>query len=137
METAVAIDINASATTIMALLTDADNFTRWNTTITSIEGEIKKGETIKVKSSLDPKRIFKLEVSKVTDTEMVWESGMGAMFSGVRTYTLTAKGGGVTEFSMVEIFKGMMLPMIKSSLPDFKESFEQFAADLKRAAESK
>jgi hypothetical protein len=36
---------------------------------------------------------------------------------------------------MTEVFKGIMLPMIKGSLPDFKENFEQYAADLKNASE--
>jgi hypothetical protein len=36
---------------------------------------------------------------------------------------------------MVEVFKGVMLPMIKGSLPDFKPNFEQYALDLKTAAE--
>ena len=43
---------------------------------------------------------------------------------------------GSTEFSMVEVFRGVMLPMIAGSLPDFTAPFEQFASDLKRAAEA-
>jgi hypothetical protein len=52
----------------------------------------------------------------------------------VRSYTLTPKDGGV-EFAMVEVFSGLMLPLIKKSLPDFAPAFEQYAADLKREAE--
>jgi hypothetical protein len=36
---------------------------------------------------------------------------------------------------MQEVFTGIMLPMIKGSLPDFGPAFETYAADLKRAAE--
>jgi hypothetical protein len=36
---------------------------------------------------------------------------------------------------MVEVFSGLMLPMIAGSLPNFGPAFEQYAADLKRAAE--
>jgi hypothetical protein len=39
------------------------------------------------------------------------------------------------EFSMVEVFSGVMLSLIKGSLPDFAPAFEQYAADLKREAE--
>jgi predicted dithiol-disulfide oxidoreductase (DUF899 family) len=52
-----------------------------------------------------------------------------------RTFTLTPKGRGVTEFEMTETFSGRMLPLIKRSLPDFGPAFETYAADLKRAAE--
>ncbi len=57
------------------------------------------------------------------------------MFRGVRTFTLTPKPGGLTEFEMREAFSGAMLPMIRNSLPDFGPAFETFASDLKRAAE--
>jgi hypothetical protein len=53
----------------------------------------------------------------------------------VRTFTLTPKGDGSTEFAMKEEFSGLMLPMIKGSLPDFAPIFEAYAEDLKRAAE--
>lgn len=135
METAVSTNINAKADKIMGLLTNAGNFTKWNTTVTSLEGTIKVGETIKLKSTLDNKRTFKLKVSEVTPTKMVWEDGFAPMFKGVRTFTLKPRPDGSTDFSMVEEFKGIMLPMIKGSLPDFKANFERYAADLKSEAE--
>ena len=52
-----------------------------------------------------------------------------------RGITLTPKGDGTTEFAMREVFSGLMLPMIRGSLPDFGPAFETFARDLKRAAE--
>jgi hypothetical protein len=58
------------------------------------------------------------------------------MFKGIRTFTLTPNADGTTEFSMKEEFSGLMLPMIKGSLPDFGPVFEAYAADLKRAAEA-
>nr|MBA3872179.1 SRPBCC domain-containing protein [Anaerolineae bacterium] len=57
------------------------------------------------------------------------------MFKGVRTYTLTPKADGTTDFNMTEVISGLLLLMIGGSLPDFKPTFEQYAADLKRAAE--
>jgi hypothetical protein len=66
---------------------------------------------------------------------MVWSDGAAPMFKGVRTYTLTPRSDGTTEFSMVEVFRGLMLPMIKRSLPDFAPAFATYAEDLKREAE--
>jgi hypothetical protein len=66
---------------------------------------------------------------------MVWSDGAAPVFKGVRTFTLAPKADGQTTFSMVEVFSGVMLPLIKGSLPDFGPSFEQYAADLKREAE--
>ena len=65
---------------------------------------------------------------------MVWSDG-NFIFRGVRTYTLTSKSDGSTDFTMSEVFTGAMLPMIAGSLPDFAPEFEKYAADLKRSAE--
>jgi hypothetical protein len=68
---------------------------------------------------------------------MVWRDGMAPMFTGVRTFTLTPNADGSTDFRMAEVYSGLMLPMIAGSLPDFRPTFEQYASDLKRAAERK
>ncbi len=128
--------IHASPDRIWALLTDAPGFPRWNSTVTSIEGEIAEGRTLKLKVPTAPERVFKPRVSNVQPgRSMTWSDGMAPMFKGVRTFELTPNGDGSTEFSMKEEFSGLMLPMIKASLPDFAPVFEAFAEDLKRAAE--
>ena len=70
------------------------------------------------------------------EVRMVWSDGVAPMFKGERTFTLLAREDGTTDFAMVEVFAGMMLPMIKGSLPDFAPVFERYAGDLKREAES-
>lgn len=136
MECAVSIYINATPDAIWTLLTTAQNFPQWNSTVLHIDGRIALGETIKLKAAIDPKRIFKLKVSEfVPYTKMVWRDGFASMFQGVRTYTLKAQPSGDTLFSMAEVFSGIMLPMIAGSLPDFKPVFEQYARDVKAAAE--
>ena len=50
----------------------------WNSTVISIEGDIQEGEKIKLQSTLDPKRNFKLKVKPFQpNTELVWGDGMG------------------------------------------------------------
>ena len=133
---AVRCTIGASPERVFRLLTDAESFPRWNSTVTSIVGPIALGQKLALKVPLAPKRTFRPKVTKlVPNQEMVWTDGMAPMFKGVRTFTLTPKGPGETEFEMVEVFSGLMLPMIKGSLPDFGPAFETYAADLKRAAE--
>lgn len=136
MECAVAANMKAKPEAIWALLTDAKRFPQWNSTIVSIDGQIAPGEKIRLRSTLDPKRTFNLKVTAFAPaTKMIWEDGMAPMFKGVRTFTLTRKQDDSTDFSMVEVFTGIMLPMIAGSLPDFKPSFEKFAMDLKSEAE--
>lgn len=136
METRIRATIHASPDRIWALLTDAAGFPRWNSTVTSIEGEIAEGRTLKLKVPTARDRVFKPKVSNVEPgRSMIWSDGMAPMFKGVRTFTLTPNGDGSTEFSMEEAFSGLMLPMIRGSLPDFVPVFETYAEDLKRAAE--
>ncbi len=134
-ETAISARIQASADKIMALLTQVDTYTQWNSTIVSIKGLIKLGEKVELISTLDPKRTFKLTVRELTPTTLVWESGLALIFGGKRTFSLSPQPDGSTDFLMKEVFTGLMLPLIQGSLPDFTENFKQYATDLKKAAE--
>ena len=132
-ETAVSIEIKADAAVIWALLTHASDYPRWNSTITSIEGNIALGEKIKLKSILDAKRTFKLKVKEFEpEKRLVWGDGQGN-----RIYTLSKTENGTIRFSMTEKIGGLMFPMYAKMIPPFDESFEQFAADLKKEAEMK
>lgn len=130
-ETSVSIDIKADPAIIWALLTKASDYPRWNSTVTSIEGNIALGQTIKLKSILDAKRVFKLKVKEFEpEKRLVWGDGQGN-----RIYTLTKNENGMVTFSMNEKIGGVMFPMYASYIPPFDQSFEQFAADLKKEAE--
>ncbi len=68
---------------------------------------------------------------------MVWTGGMPlGLFTGDRTYSLTPISDGEVEFTMREEYSGLLAPLISRSIPDLQPSFETFAADLKRQAES-
>jgi len=135
MEVAVSITINAKPETIWALLTNAKDFPRWNSVVESIDGTISLGETIKLKVPYAPGRTFNLKVSQFTSNKaMRWQDG-GPMFQGIRNFTLAPNNDGTTDFTMVETYSGMMLPMIAGSLPELGPSFERYAADLRKEAE--
>lgn len=130
-ETSVQTTINADTDIVWALLTNASDYPRWNKTIVSIEGSIVKGEKIKLKSTLDAKRTFKLTVKEMEPAKrLVWGDGQGT-----RVYTLTDNGKGSVTFSMTEKIGGLMFPMYAKMIPPFDESFETFAACLKKEAE--
>ncbi len=137
MQCSVSADIQAPPEKIWALLTRADDMVRWNSTLTSIEGNIELGGTVRMKVPEAPDRTFTVKVTKfVPNTEMVWRDGNPVMFLGVRTYSLTPNQVGTgTRFQMTEEFSGIMLPMIAGRLPDFGPIFERYAADLKAEAE--
>ena len=129
-ETSVSISINAPSKLIWSLLTEASQYPKWNSTVLSIEGNISPGETIKLKSKLDPKRIFKLKVKQfVPAKKLAWGDAMG-----LRVYSLSEVGG-ATKFNMTEKIGGPIFPLFAKMIPPFDQSFEEFARDLKKAAE--
>lgn len=131
-ETEVAIDMRATPETVWSLLTGAAAYPTWTSTVLSIEGEIALGNTIKLRSQLDPKRTFKLTVREFQPpSRLAWGDAMGR-----RTYEVTPKGPGRVTFTMHEKIGGPLFPLFARMIPSFDESFNQFAADLKQRAES-
>lgn len=130
-ETSISITISADPAILWALLTRAADIPRWNSTVTSIKGEIKEGSTIELKSTLDEKRTFKLKIKEfVPEKRLVWGDAQGS-----RVYTLE-KGTGGVRFTMSERIGGPLFPLFAGMIPVFDESFERFAADLKQEAET-
>lgn len=139
MEYSAGTNIKASPNQVWTLMTNAADFTRWNSTIKSMDGRIGMGEVVKLVATIAPTRSFNLKVIEfVPEKKMVWtDEKTNPMFKGVRTYTLTSKANGSTDFTMSEVYTGLMLPMIAGSLPDFRPTFEQYVSDLKKEAEKK
>ena len=131
----VALDIHAAPSTIWSLLTDAKGFPRWNSTVTSVEGQIREGERLRLHVP-GTDRTFTPRVSDVVpDKRMTWTGGFSPVFKGVRTFELRPCADGSTEFVMEERFSGLMLPFVRGSMPDFGPVFARYATDLKHAAE--
>lgn len=136
LQCAVSNSIKANPEKIWKLLTDASNYTKWNSTLESLEGNIALGGTVKMKIPQASGRIFKVTVKEFTPNKsMLWQDGFAPMFMGKRFFTLQSNTDGTTTFTMSEVFSGLMLPMIVEKLPDFVPIFEKYAADLKKEAE--
>lgn len=134
-ECAIAINIRAPATRIWTLLTHATDFPRWNSTVTAIEGTIALGHKLELRVPISNRTFTPTVIRFEPPTCMVWSDGFAPMFKGVRTFSLEQRTDGSTDFSMVEVFSGVMLPLIRRSLPDFAPVFEQYAKDLQHEAE--
>ncbi len=136
LECSVRITIQAPREKIWAILADGSTYPSWNSTILGVDGKIAFNEKIRIKSTLDTNRSFVLRVSEFTPpAKMVWTDGRAPLFKGVRILALDARPDGMTDFSRVDRFYGILFPLLFGSLPDFKPIFETFAADLKKEAE--
>lgn len=131
-------EINAPPDRVWQILTDAARYTEWDPGMLKLEGKIAPGEKLTIYTKIAPKRAFKPTVTEFEpNRRMVWSSGMPmGLFTGSRTFTLEPSGAGSTRFSMKEEFSGLMLPLIGASIPDLNPVFAEFAAALKKRAES-
>lgn len=133
---AVSHPICATPERLWAVLTNAADYPKWNSTVSQLDGTIALGERLALKVPLAPGRTFNPKVTALEPNHhMEWSDGMAPMFKGVRTFRLEPSADGTTLFTMTEQFSGLMLPLIRGSLPDFTAAFEQFAVDLATAAE--
>lgn len=132
------ITINAPVERIWALLTDAPSYTSWNSTIDKFEGTIAEGQTIKLYAKINPGRSFPVKVAELQPNQrMVWQGGMPlGLFKGVRTFTLTPTESGGVAFDMRELFSGPLSRLFGRMIPNLQPAFDDFAADLKKAAEN-
>ena len=129
--TRIAQRIDADAATVWRLLTTAAEYPRWNSTVVSLDGQIALGSKIKLVSTLDPSRTFSLKVKEFEPNARLTFGGAMA----TRTYSLSGDAGG-TRVEVVERIGGPFFPFLAPMIPPFDENFEQFTADLKKAAEA-
>src|SRR5215472_10161533 len=88
MTCGVEINIRVSAEILWNLLTDAKGFSRWSSTVTGIEGQIREGERLRLHVP-GTNRIFTPKVSGVVPARRtVWSDGVTPIFRGVRTFVL-------------------------------------------------
>jgi len=82
-------------------------------------------------------RAFLVNVVEFTPPKpMLWSGGMPlGLFKGERTFTLTTQPDGQVEFFMREEYSGLLSPLIARSIPDLQPAFDEFANDLKQAAQ--
>jgi hypothetical protein len=83
-----------------------------------------------------PTQIFSPRVAAYDEgRSMFWRLSYGPLLASDRTYRLTPAPGGSTDFSLDEVFRGLLLPLVARTFPDFGRMFERTAADLKAEGE--
>jgi hypothetical protein len=132
------ISIRSNPDVIWAILTDAAKYPTWNTTVDKVDGRIAPGEKVTVHAKISNGRAFPVKVTEfVPGRKMVWTGGMPlGLFKGERTFTLKPGGNGTVEFQMIEVYGGLLAPLIERSIPNLQPAFDEFAAALKTRAEA-
>lgn len=132
------VSIAATPQEIWTILADPVGYPEWDPGMIRVEGKLAEGEKVKFFTKFSPDKAFPVKITAFEPgKKMVLTGGMPlGLFKSERTHLLTPDGNGQTTFHTEEIFSGPLLPVFGRSLPDLTQSFEAFAAGLKRQAES-
>lgn len=127
--------IYARSSTVWDIITDAANYTMWASGITGIEGDVRHGGTIRVRTRPGSKRAFRLRVRQVPGEVMTWTGGPAlGLFTGVRTFTLSPYGG-KTHLRVEDEFRGPLSRLFGGTAPDLGQDSTGYVHAVKERAE--
>jgi hypothetical protein len=129
--------IRADRATIWKWLTDADSYPSWDPGTIRIEGKIAPNATLTAHNRINPNRAFPVKVTEFVPNErMTWEGGLPfGLFKGMRTFTLVPQSDGTIQFTLKELYSGLLFPIFGKSVPDMTTSFQNFVTGLKQRSE--
>lgn len=143
MEIRTAIRINAPIEKVWAILSDFPRYAEWNPFITSLTGDMKVGDKIKVRIEPPGASVmnFKPKVlSFIPNKELSWLGQLlfTGVFDGAHKLALVDNGDGTTTFNHSEKFSGLLVPLFKKQLEaNTTRGFELMNAKLKEQAEKR
>jgi hypothetical protein len=127
--------IYARSSTVWDIITDAANYTVWASGITRVDGQVRNGGTIRVRTRTGGNRTFRLRVRQIPGQMMTWTAGPPlGLFTGVRTFTLSPHGG-KTHLRVKEEFSGPLLGLIGRTAPDRGQDCTGYVNAVKERAE--
>ena len=137
------IVIKAKTEEVWAVLTDFDNYQKWNPFIKLIKGQMVVGNRITVR--LEPPGSSGMNIRPkvlafVVNKEFRWIGHLllPGLFDGDHRFELVDNKNGTTTFRQSEKFKGILIPLFKKMLDiNTTNGFKQMNEKLKNIVEQK
>ena len=137
------IVIKAKTEEVWAVLTDFDNYQKWNPFIKLIKGQMVVGNRITVR--LEPPGSSGMNIRPkvlafVVNKEFRWIGHLliPGLFDGDHRFELVDNKNGTTTFRQSEKFKGILIPLFKKMLDiNTTNGFRQMNEKLKNIVEQK
>jgi len=135
--------IKAKTEEVWAVLTDFDNYQKWNPFIKLIKGQMVVGNRITVR--LEPPGSSGMNIRPkvlafVVNKEFRWIGHLliPGLFDGDHRFELVDNKNGTTTFKQSEKFKGLLIPLFKKMLDiNTTNGFRQMNEKLKNIVEQK
>ena len=127
--------INASLSTVWDIITDDSNYTLWNSGITRIEGDVRDGQIIRVRTVAGGRRTYPLHVLQIPGQSMTWISNTPlGLCKRVVTFTVYAHPES-TRLNVTEEVSGVLRRPLRKAVPGMGPGVCDFVAAVKTRAE--
>ena len=127
--------INARSSTVWGIITDDGNLTVWESGITWIDGEIRNGALIRIRTIRGGRRTFRTRVQQLPGQVMIWKTDLvPGLLRWTRTYSLSPQNS-LTGLRVKDEFDGPLLRFAADRLPVSEQDLYSFIAAVRRRAE--
>ena len=135
------IDINAPPSRVWGVLTDFAAMPSWNPFIRSISGELRQGARLSALIGSPENRAMRFSPKVLVvrpEQELRWKGHflIPGLLDGEHYFLLEPNGTGV-RFIQGELFTGILVRLMRSSLSATEEGFKDMNTALKQRAESR
>ena len=136
------IHINASPSIVWNILTDFDNYGKWNPFIKEISGVQQVGSELQIfiKTPNSNGMKFKpkiLNYDRKKELRWLGKLWIPKLFDGEHTLKINTLNEDNVVFIQKERFSGLLVPLLSKMLNDTKSGFEMMNINLKRESEKK
>ncbi|WBL24303.1 SRPBCC domain-containing protein [Zunongwangia sp. HGR-M22] len=134
------ITINANPQKVWEVLTELDQYPKWNPFMKEIYGILRVGERLKViiQPEGSSKMTFKPIILALEENKTLKWMGklvVTGLFDGTHLFHLIDNGNGTTTFKQSEVFKGILVGLF--NLANTKTGFDRMNIELKKRCETK
>lgn len=127
--------IDARASTVWEVITDAGYLTVWESWITAIDGELRNGGTIRIKTTDGGGRILRFRVQQMPGEVMTWTSGLPlGLLKRIRTFTLSPRAG-LTHLTVKEEVSGPLVRLLGNTRLDTTQTLSDYVGAVGKRAE--
>ncbi|HEY1154731.1 MAG TPA: hypothetical protein VGE95_00315 [Arthrobacter sp.] len=107
----------------------------WESGITDIEGEVRNGSTIRVRTTTGGDRRYRLRVEQIPGEVMTWTGGLSlGLYKSVRTFTLSTHAA-MTHLRVTEERTGPLAGLFGKRAGAAQRSFADYVEAVKTRAE--
>lgn len=127
--------VNARQSTVWDILTDTGNVTVWESGITAIEGEMRDGGSIRIRTDGSKRGGLRMRVQQLPGEVMRWRKALPlGLLRRTFTVILTPEAG-FTHLRITHELAGLLSPFAGKTLPASPDNLQAFAEAVRKRAE--